>query len=61
MSTLPPRARGAATAAAAVTQNIYKGANNKALFLGVMFRLVLLSALGLASAGYRFNHRLGSG
>jgi phosphate transport system permease protein len=48
MSTLPPRARGAATAAAAVTQNIYKGANNKALFLGVMFRLVLLSALGLA-------------
>jgi phosphate transport system permease protein len=48
MSKLPPRARGAATAAAAVTQNIYKGANNKALLLGVLFRLVLLSALGLA-------------
>jgi phosphate transport system permease protein len=48
MTSLPPRARGAATAAAAVTQNIYKGANNRALFLGVMFRLVLLSALGLA-------------
>jgi len=48
MTSLPPRARGAAAAAASVTQNIYKGANNRALFLGVMFRLVLLTALGLA-------------
>ena len=45
---IPKRASGAAMAAAAVTQNIYKGANNKALVGGIMFRLLLLSALGIA-------------
>jgi len=45
---IPPRARTASFAAAAVTQNIYKGANNKALLQGFLFRLVLLASLGIA-------------
>lgn len=45
---IPRRAQSAASAAAAVTQSIYKGSNNKALLQGVFFRLVLLSALGIA-------------
>jgi phosphate transport system permease protein len=45
---IPRRAAGAASAAAAVTRTIYKGANNKAEIQGIAFRLVLLSALTIS-------------
>lgn len=35
-------------AAASVTQNIYKGANNKELYQGLIFRLILLVSLGIS-------------
>lgn len=45
---IPARAARAAETAAAVTSRIYKGSNNKAEIQGVAFKLVLLSALGVA-------------
>ncbi len=45
---IPSRASKAAATAAAVTNSIYKGSNTKAEVQGVAFRLVLLSALGIA-------------
>jgi len=45
---IPRRASNAAHTAAAVTSNIYKGANTKAEIQGVAFKLVLLSALTIA-------------
>ncbi len=47
-SKLPPRASKAASTAAAVNSNIYKGSNNRAEIQGIAFRLVLLTALGIA-------------
>lgn len=47
-SKIPPRASKAASTAAAVNSNIYKGANNRAEMQGIAFRLVLLTALGIA-------------
>lgn len=45
---IPARAARAAETAAAVTSRIYKGSNTKAEIQGVAFKLVLLSALGVA-------------
>ena len=45
---IPARAAKASLTAAAVTTNIYKGANNKTLIQGIIFRLILLSALTVA-------------
>lgn len=47
-SKIPPRASKAAATAAAVTSNIYRGSNSRAELQGMAFRLVLLSALGIA-------------
>jgi phosphate transport system permease protein len=47
-SKLPPRASKAASTAAAVNSNIYKGSNNRAEIQGIAFKLVLLTALGIA-------------
>jgi len=47
-SRVPPRASKAAATAAAVNSNIYKGSNNRAEIQGIAFRLVLLTALGIA-------------
>ena len=47
-SSIPPRASKAASTAAAVSANIYKGSNNRAEMQGIAFRLVLLTALGIA-------------
>jgi phosphate transport system permease protein len=45
---IPARASKAAAVAAAVNNSIYKGSNTKAEIQGIAFRLVLLSALGVA-------------
>ena len=45
---IPARASKAAATAAAVNNSIYKGSNPKAERQGIAFRLVLLSALGIA-------------
>lgn len=45
---IPSRASKAAATAAAVNNSIYKGSNTKAEIQGIAFRLVLLSALGIA-------------
>lgn len=45
---LPKRVRGVTSTAAAVTTNIYKGANNKAELQGIAFKLTLLTALFIA-------------
>jgi phosphate transport system permease protein len=45
---VPKRARGAATAAAAVSQSLYKGANSSVVVWGVAFQVLLLVALGVA-------------
>lgn len=45
---IPPRAAKAAATAQAVTNSIYRGSNTKSEIQGVVFRLVLLGALGLA-------------
>lgn len=47
-SKLPPRASKAASTAAAVNSNIYRGSNTTAEIQGIAFKLVLLTALGIA-------------